>query len=440
MAEQGLKKALKTSDLTVFGMMFMIPIAPMAWYGTLVGPALGMVSLGYLIALVAMLFTGIAYGEMAKKFPFGGSVYRYVQQSTNPTLGFLAGWGMMLAYFFMPAVCYCVGAMFASFLFPNVPLIAWYVIFTVLTSLAAWLGIEASTRVSWILFFIEVGLIVWFFIAVIVKLAQGEISVNTNSFVNPNVEFSLSAVLNATVVVVLSYVGFDAISTLAEETIEPTVMVPRATIISIIAMGSLFAIIVWLAGWVLPDYTVLPEDENMFVEIFAMAGGRPLQLAGSLILIMAFGLACGLESMVSTTRILYAMGQDGVIPKVMGTLNSHQVPGVAIIFMAIVSIVQCAVFGLGIIAQVTSFGSIIGFMAVDLSVVWKLFIHGEPGEKKVFGHLIAPLLGFLICLFIFINSDPFTLKFGGVWMIIGVIWLVVITRFFTRPTPALDLG
>lgn len=434
-----MKKALKTSDLTVFGMMFMIPVAPMAWYGTLVGPALGMVSLGYVIALVAMAFTGIAYGEMAKKFPFGGSVYRYVQQSTTPWLGFLAGWGMMISYFFLPAVCYCVGAMFASWIFPSVPMIAWYVIFTVITSILAWLGIEASTRASWIMFFIECGLIVWFFIAAFVKVAQGEISINTNAFVNPNVEFSMSAVLNATVVVVLSYVGFDAISTLAEETIEPTTMIPKATIISIFTMGILFAVITWIAGWVLPDYTILPEDEAMFVEIWGMAGGKVLQMAGSLVLIMAFGLACGLECMVSVTRILYAMGQDGVVPRIMGTLNSHQVPGVAIIFMAIVSIVQCVVLGLNFIAQITSAGSLIGFMAVDLSVCWKLFIKGEPGEKKFFSQLLAPLLGFLICLFIFINSDPFPLKFAGIWMVIGVIWLLALTRFFTRPTPTLEL-
>ena len=434
-----MKKALKTSDLTVFGMMFMIPVAPMAWYGTLVGPALGMVSLGYVIALVAMAFTGIAYGEMAKKFPFGGSVYRYVQQSTTPWLGFLAGWGMMISYFFLPAVCYCVGAMFASWIFPSVPMIAWYVIFTVITSILAWLGIEASTRASWIMFFIECGLIVWFFIAAFVKVAQGEISINTNAFVNPNVEFSMSAVLNATVVVVLSYVGFDAISTLAEETIEPTTMIPKSTIISIFTMGILFAVITWIAGWVLPDYTILPEDEAMFVEIWGMAGGKVLQMAGSLVLIMAFGLACGLECMVSVTRILYAMGQDGVVPRIMGTLNSHQVPGVAIIFMAIVSIVQCVVLGLNFIAQITSAGSLIGFMAVDLSVCWKLFIKGEPGEKKFFSQLLAPLLGFLICLFIFINSDPFPLKFAGIWMVIGVIWLLALTRFFTRPTPTLEL-
>ena len=434
-----MKKTLKTSDLTVFGMMFMIPIAPMAWYGTLVGPALGMVSLGYVIALVAMLFTGIAYGEMAKKFPFGGSVYRYVQQSTTPWLGFLAGWGMMISYFFLPAVCYCVGAMFASWIFPSVPMVAWYVIFTVITSILAWLGIEASTRASWIMFFIEIALIVWFFVATFIKVAQGEFTINTNAFINPNAEFSMSAVLSATVVVVLSYVGFDAISTLAEETVEPTVMIPRATIISIISMGLLFAVITWIAGWVLPDYTVLPEDEAMFVEIFGMAGGKALQMAGSLCLIMAFGLACGLECMTACTRVLYAMGQDGVIPKVMGTLNSHQVPGIAIIVMAIVSIIQRVVLGLGIIAVITSFGSLIGFMAVDLSVVWKLFIKGEPGEKKVFGHLIAPLLGFLVCFAIFINSDPFCMKFGCGWMVVGVIWLLVITRFFTRPTPTLEL-
>ncbi len=439
MAEQGFKKTLKTSDLMVFGMMFMIPIAPMAWYGTLVGPALGMVSLGYVIALVAMLFTGIAYGEMAKKFPMGGSVYRYVQQSTTPWLGFLAGWGMMIAYFFLPAVCYCVGAMFASFLMPSIPLWVWYIIFTVITSIISYMGIEATSTVNWIMFFIEIGLIVWFFIATIVQVAKGEISVNGIAFYNPNVEFNMTAVLNATVVVVLSYVGFDAISTLADETIDPPKMIPKATVLSIVSMGILFAVITWFAGWILPDYTVLPEDEAMFTEIFAMVGGRPLQVAGCLILIMAFGLACGLECMTSCTRILYAMGRDGVIPRVLGHLNKHGAPGRAVVFMAVVSIIQCVVMGLGIIAQVTSFGSLIGFMAVDLCVAWKLFIKAEPGERSVVRHLIIPLLGFAVCLAIFVTSDPFCLKFGLVWMIIGVIWLLVLTKGFTKPTPTLDM-
>ncbi len=437
--ELSLKRALTTKDLAVYGMCFMIPVAPFAWYGTLVEGAMGMVALGYAIALVAMLFTGFSYASMANRFPMGGSVYRYVQQSTTPALGFLGGWGMMLSYFFLPAVCYCVGATFVAALTPSIPAWVWYVIFILVTGVVALLGIEGSSTVSWILFGIQIVGIAIFAVIVFMKVAKGELSINFNGFKNPYEPFNMHGVLGATVVVVLSYVGFDAISTLADETVKPEKMIGKAVILSIVLMGVLFSFMAWLCAVCVPDYRTLTMDESAVLQIFQTIGGSKLMVLECAIIVVAFGLSCGLECLIASTRVIYSMASDGIFPKVFAKVSKRQVPAVAIVFMMVVSLIQCVVMGLNIIAVITSFGSLIGFMAVNLAVVWKLFIKEKDKTAKGFiKFVVSPLIGFGVCLFIFVNSDPFCLKFGLVWMIIGFLWLLYITRGFKKPCPTLE--
>jgi amino acid transporter len=114
MSEPTLKRSLNTWDLVVYGIMFMIPVAPFAWYGTFIGTANGMVALAYLIGLVAMLFTGFSYAQMSSRYPVAGSVYSYVQRGTRQELGWMAGWAIMLDYIFLPAVAYLIGALYLS--------------------------------------------------------------------------------------------------------------------------------------------------------------------------------------------------------------------------------------------------------------------------------------------------------------------------------------
>jgi amino acid transporter len=306
----GLKRALKTGDLAVYGMCFMIPVAPFAWYGTLVEGAMGMVALGYAIALVAMLFTGFSYASMANRYPMGGSVYRYVQQTTTPSLGFLAGWGMLLSYFFLPAVCYCVGATFVAALTPSIPAWVWYVIFTVVTGVIALAGIEGSSTTSWILFGIQVAAIILFIVIVFVQISRGNLSINFNGFKNPYEPFNLHGVLGATQVVVLSYVGFDAISTLADETVKPEKMIGKAVLLSIILMGILFSVMAWLCAVCVPDYRTLTMDESAVLQIFQAIGGSKLEIFECAVIVVAFGLACGLECLIASTRVIYSMASD----------------------------------------------------------------------------------------------------------------------------------
>lgn len=436
---EGMRRVLTTKDLIVYGIVFMIPVAPFAWYGSYLQTSQGMVALGYTVAFVGMLFTGFAYASMANRYPVGGSVYRYVQQSVSPALGFISGWGLMLSYFILPAVTYCVGAMFMATMTPNVPAWAWIVILAVITTLINWLGVKTMSMTSWILFAVQMLCIVWFMIGTIVMVINGHANFNTVAFYNAS-NFSTSAVLSATIIVIISYVGFDAISTLSSETKDPKTMIGKATIGTIIGAGGLFILMTWFAGVAYPNWQDLNTD-TAFLQILAVVGGKPLVLVSTIVIVISFGLASGSECMTAATRIMYSMSRDGIYPAVFKKLNKHQVPGVAIIFVGILNIVLGIWIGLNTLAVFAAFGNLIAFMTLNLSVVWRFYIKAENKTGTMFfKYVISPLLGFSICFYIFAHNSSLTWVVGITWMIIGVIWLAVVTKGFKKPTPTLDMG
>jgi amino acid transporter len=247
MSEPTLKRSLNTWDLVVYGIMFMIPVAPFAWYGTFIGTANGMVALAYLIGLVAMLFTGFSYAQMSNRYPVAGSVYSYVQRGTRQELGWMAGWAIMLDYIFLPAVAYLIGALYLSQLVSGVPQWAWVLAFAAVTTIVNLLGIRLMAWVAWALFAFQIFVMLYFLVEVFAKMIGGSLHFNAVGFYNPNA-FHLHGVLAATVIVVLSYLGFDAISTLSEESKNPRKSVPRATVYSIIGGGAIFIVLTYFAG------------------------------------------------------------------------------------------------------------------------------------------------------------------------------------------------
>ena len=439
MEYNSLKRALTTRDLVIYGVMFMIPIAPFAWYGDLVGPAMGMVSLGYGIALVAMLFTGFSYGTMSYNYPIAGSVYSYVQRSTKPSLGFISGWAIMMDYLILPAVCYLIGAMFMDALVPGIPGIIWFIVFAAIGTTLNALGIDIMSKASWILFGVQMVCIVWFLVGTLVLLSRGEVHVNAVAFYNAS-DFNMSGVLAATKVTIISYLGFDAISTLAEEAHNPRKSIGRATILSIISIGILFMLLCWFGGIVIPQYTDLPAN-TPFLAILEVVGGKALVMLTSISLVLSFGIACAMEGQTAITRVLYSMGKDGIMPKVLAKLNRFRVPGIGIIFIGVICVIVAQVCGLTLVAAMLSFGALLGFIALNLSVIWKFWIKNpEKSGKNFFKFVISPLIGFLVCAYILIGgTNTITWIIGGSWMVAGVIWLAVMTKGFRAPTPALNL-
>jgi amino acid transporter len=438
--EPKLLRALNTWDLAVYGMMYMIPVAPFAWYGSFLATSNGMIALAYAIGFVAMLFTGFSYGAMSHRFPIAGSVYSYVQRGTRAELGFLAGWAICLDYILVPAVCYLLGAIFMQQLIPSVPQWVWIVIFVVITTVINVLGVRLLAIVNWLLFGFQIAVILYFLIAVWIKMGQGTIHWNTLSFYNPH-GFKIHAVLATTVIVVVSYLGFDAVSTLAEEAHEPKRQIPRGLIFSILGAGSIFVIISYFAGVAAPDFGKLSADTAV-LDIAKNVGGVALKDLMIIVIAVSFGFACGVEALAAISRIMYAMGRDGILPKVLATIHPKwHTPWIAILFVTVLSFVVAESVSLGLLASLLSFGALIGFMALNLSVVWHFFIKGTSARNALnfVKYVISPLIGFGVCVWIWANMGTAAYTVGGCWLGAGIVYLLYRTRVFTKPSPVLAL-
>lgn len=435
-----LKVSLTTKDLLIYGITFMIPVAPLAFYGSFLQPANGMVALAYLIGMIAMLFTGFSYATMSSRYPFSGSVYTYVQEGTNRGLGFIGGWGITLDYFLIPTITYLITQSFGESLLPGVPGWAWIVVLVALNTWVNILGVNVVTKVSWALFALQGIVLLAFVIGTIRLLVTGAIHPNVVAFYNP-AHFNVSGVLQATGIVIVSYLGFDAISTLSEEAEDPHHSVGRAIILSIVGIGLLFVVITALAGFVAPDYQNL-NPNTAFLGILQRVGGTWLVKLADITIILSFGFASGQEGQTAISRILYAMGRDGILPRQLSVLHQkYRTPVVAIVLVGVISLVLSLTLSQATVSNLVSFGALFGFILLNLSVVWKFYIKGDHGSiLSAIKYLVSPLIGFGVSTWIFLSLTPEAKIVGAAWIAVGIVILLVQTKFFTRRTPGLDFS
>lgn len=436
-----LKRTLKTNDLIIYGLIFMIPLAPAAMYGTFLKPAGGMVALCYLIGMVAMFFTGMSYQVMAKKYPLAGSVYLYVQKGVSPSLGFLTGWSILLDYLLLPATVVIIGSSFAHAMIPTVPAWIWSILFILFSTGINVVGVDLMSKCSWVLFILQV-IVILAFVGCILRLwINGTVSFTMISFYNPE-QFNMSGILQATGIVILSYLGFDAISTLAEETVNPEKSVGKAIILSIFVIGLIFIVITFFAGIAYPDYQKLNVD-TAFIDIVSFVGGKWLTLLTSFTLIVSFGIATTQASQAAVSRVLFAMGRDGVIPKQLSYINKkYQTPAIAIIFVGIVITPISLFCSLGLITTMVSFGALFGFILLNITVIRLFFVmdNKEKTSKNALQYLVCPTIGLIVTVWIFVNLGVNAHMVGFAWLGAGFLYLVTITRFFSKPVPQLDMN
>lgn len=435
-----LKVSLTTKDLLIYGITFMIPVAPLAFYGSFLQPANGMVALAYLIGMIAMLFTGFSYATMSARYPFSGSVYTYVQQGTNRGLGFIGGWGITLDYFLIPTITYLITQSFGESLLPGVPGWAWIVVLVLLNTWVNILGVNVVTKVSWALFALQGIVLLAFVIGTLHLLFTGSIQPNAVAFYNP-AHFNVSGVLQATGIVIVSYLGFDAISTLSEEAEDPHRSVGRAIILSIVGIGLLFVVITALAGFVAPDYQNL-NPNTAFLGILQRVGGTWLVKLADITIILSFGFASGQEGQTAISRILYAMGRDGILPRQLAVLHKkYRTPVVAIVLVGAISLVLSLTLSQATVSNLVSFGALFGFILLNLSVVWKFYIKGDHSSiLSAIKYLVSPLIGFGVSTWIFLSLTPEAKIVGAAWIAAGIVILLVQTKFFTQRTPGLDFS
>jgi putrescine importer len=432
------RRVLGVPSLTLFGLVYMVPLTIFTTYGIVTQMTGGRVPVAYVITLVAMVFTARSYARMSAAYPFAGSAYVYAQRSFGPGIGFLSGWSLMLDYLFLPMINYLVIGIYLEAAFPGVPAWVFIVVTIVLVSVLNIIGIVSVARTNFVIIAVQAIFIVAFVALSIASFGGRQVDpiaplVGDGSVEGVGVLFAGAATL------CLSFLGFDSISTLAEEAKDPKRSVPRAIMITTIAAGVIFIGLSYLAQLVYPS-NAFADVDSAALDVMGAAGG---QFLGVFFTAAYVGGAAGsaLTSQASVARIIYAMGRDGVLPRnVFGRLSARfGTPVVATLCVSVVSLLAI-VIDLGLLAQMISFGALIAFSVVNLAVVKHFFIDGrERTGVNVLRNLVLPLIGFGLTIWLWTSLAPSTFLVGLAWLAVGVVLLAIVTHGFRRPTPMLDL-
>src|SRR5258707_10179417 len=256
-----LRRTLGLWDLILYGIVVIQPTAPMPVFGVVSERARGHVVTAVFLAMLAMLFTAISYGRMARAYPSAGSAFTYVGQEIHPALGYVTGWGMAMDYMLNPIVCTILCSKFALNFFPELSYPVLVVLFILLFTGLNLFGIRTSARINDTLA-AAMGIVIVIFLPAaaryVLRMPHDGISFFTRPFYDPQT-FSSTAVLGGTSLAVLTYIGFDGISTLSEEAENPKRNILLATVLVCLITGLLASVEVYSAQLIWPTSQPFPD-------------------------------------------------------------------------------------------------------------------------------------------------------------------------------------
>ncbi|MFJ2481593.1 APC family permease [Pseudomonas sp. NPDC087598] len=431
--KQELKRSLTLTDLVVYGMIFMIPIAPFGVYGYVNAEAPGMVPLAYIIGMVAMLFTALSYGSMAKAFPIAGSVYSYAQRGLNQHVGFIAGWLMLLDYLLIPPLLYVYAAMALNHLYPDIPKVGFILAFLVSATFVNLRGITFTARMNIIFLLAQLVVlgIFLFYAWTALYNGGGNGELTLAPLYHPET-FNFALLMQAVSIAVLSFLGFDAISTLAEEIKgDPGKSIGKAALITLVVMGVIFVAQTWIATDLAAGMGFKSAD-TAFYEIAEIAAGSWLATLTGVATALAWGVAVAITSQAAVSRLLFGMARDGKLPKVLAKVHpKHNTPYLSIYLVAVLSLVICYLFinSVDTLTSLVNFGALSGFMLLHLTVINYYWRRQKSGQ--VVRHLICPVIGFIIVAAIMYNMGVDAQKLGLIWIALGLVYLFFLNKLGT---------
>ena len=434
-----LRRALGLWSLVLFGLVYMVPLTVFTTYGIVTQTTGGRLPVAYVVTLIAMVFTAYSYARMSGAFPVAGSAYAYAQKSFGAPVGFLSGWSLLLDYLFLPMLNYLVIGIYLQAAFPAVP--AWVFILAsiAIVTVLNIVGIVSVDRANFLIIAVQAIFIVTFIVLTLVKMSgRGTVDLIA-PLSGDGTAGGFGVIAAGAAVLCLSFLGFDAVSTLSEEAKDPVRDVPRAIMIATVASGVIFIVLSYLSQLVYPSNQFASVDAGS-LEVMVAAGGQFLNTFFTAAYV-AGALGSALTSQASVARILFAMGRDGALPrKVFGEISARfRTPVFAILVVSAISLLAI-VISLAKLASLISFGALVAFSVVNLSVIKHFFIdRRERDGNRVLTNLVLPLIGFLLTAWLWTSLSGETLRFGLIWLAIGFAWLLVITRGFQRPTPVLEV-
>jgi amino acid transporter len=454
-----LRRTLTLTDLILYGVIVIQPVAPMSVFGVLSDRGRGHVVTAILIAMVAMLFTAMSYGRMARAYPSAGSAFTYVAQEINPAMGYVTGWSMVMDYMLNPLICtvWCAGQ--ANQFAPGVPTWIWKVFFVAVFTWLNLRGIKTSARINTGMAIAMGAVVVAIFVAGarFIFGAPHDPQYFTRPFYDPHT-FSFGALFGCTSIAVLTYIGFDGISTLSEEAENPRRNILLATVLTCLVIGILSAVEVYVAQLIWPASEPFPDINTAYSYVAKRAWAPLFPIVGFTLLLANFG--SGLGAQIGAARLLYGMGRSNALPKsFFGAVDEkHRIPRNNVILVGAVALLGAFLleliagyktyalstsplswgtfmkimnggeaYGLG--AEMLNFGALIAFMGVNIAALIRYYFREH---NKGLSYLIPPILGFLICLLLWLNLSVPAKIVGGVWMLVGIAFGAWKTRGFRR--------
>ncbi|MHC5352130.1 APC family permease [Pseudomonas sp. A46] len=432
-----LQRTLTLGAVVLFGIAYMTPIIVLGTFGILADTTGGLVPSAYVAASVAMLFTALSYARMAAAFPVAGSAYSYVRRAIDPRLGFIAGWAVLLDYLFLPMAIWLIGAAYLHSAFPEVPHAVWVLAFIIVTTLINVVGLRLAKTVNGVLMLVQF-LVLLAFVVLCVHYVLGDASRSLWSL-EPFLKADMQAplIMAGAAIACYSFLGFDAVSTLTEETRDPRRTIPRAILLITLIGGLIFIATAYFVQLAHPSPAFQSTDSAAY-EIARNIGGD-IFVSIFLIGLIVGQFTSGLSAQASASRLLYAMGRDGVLPKsLFGRLGERFGTPVG-------SILLCgAVALLALHMDVTTstsfinFGAFLAFAMVNLSVIFHYWINGRSrGPKELLNFLLLPLAGLVSTLWLMVSLDHLAITLGLSWLTLGVVYLGWLTGGFRRQPPEL---
>ncbi len=439
-----LRRVLKLWDLVFYGIILIQPIAPIGIFGIGQRLSRGHISTAILVAMAAMVLTAVSYGRMAGIYPSAGSAYTYVGRGLNSYVGSLIGWAMVLDYLLIPIINVIYPALTFKRLFPQVPYALWVVLIVGIIIFLNLVGIRFTMRANEILLFVESVVVVAFVYAAVRYLLHlhgigGMVS--TAPFYNPKT-FDFGALRTATSLAALTYIGFDGVTTLAEEVENPKRTVPIATVLVCVICGLLSVLEVYLGHLVWPDYSSFSNIETAFLDVCARVGGMALFQALSVILIVAcFG--TGLAGIAGAARLLYGMGRDDVLPrKFFARLDAKRnIPAFNVILIGLLTLAGSLLISYERSAEMLNFGAFLAFMGVNITCIRQFCLRPQTGRRRnLLTDLVAPGFAFLFCAGIWWSLPTPARWAGGIWFAAGIVYAAIRTRGFRAQPPKMDFS
>ncbi len=426
----GLRRSLGYTDLVLYGLAYIAPFAPLSTLGFVWTESNGLIVLAYLLGAVCMYFTAKSYAVMTETVPTAGSVYGFARFALGDLAGFVAGWMILLDYLLIPAFVYILMAVAMETLVPHVPRTVWVVLAVLVTTAINWFGIRVTSRANFISVGVQFLILGGFLILGVIALygGKGAGRLDLAPLLDP-ARFDAVRLFGATSICVTSFLGFDAISTLAEEVAGgDRKVVGRAIIATLLISGSFFIAVTWVLGDLLVGMT-LKDPAAAIYELATQSVGA----WSAVILAWAYATIVGLSNavpmQVGVARVVYAMGRDRQLPPILARIHpQHHTPYVGMLVTAAISL------GVGLymqdklddLASVVNFGALSGFALLHVSVMAHFGIRLRSHAWVV--HWLVPLCGILVVLAVFWGMSALAAKLGLAWLAVGLCYGAILRR------------